>query len=98
MRHEGTVGGAAFSPDQQRVLTWSRDGTARLWDAATGQQQGPALRHEGTVGGAAFSPDQRRVLTWSEGTARLWDIGDDIDLLPVLFKLQAQATTGYAFN
>ena len=38
--------GAAFDADGRRVLTWSEDGTARLWDAATGQALTPPLKHE----------------------------------------------------
>ena len=26
------MGGAAFNRDETRILTWSTDGTARLWD------------------------------------------------------------------
>jgi hypothetical protein len=33
MKHEGEVLSAKFSPDGQRVVTASKDGTARLWDA-----------------------------------------------------------------
>ena len=32
LRHEKAVGGAAFSRDESRILTWSDDRTARLWD------------------------------------------------------------------
>jgi hypothetical protein len=35
--------------DEGRILSWSADNTLRLWDAATGQQIGPAMRHEGRV-------------------------------------------------
>ena len=42
----------AFSPDGKAVLTGSDDGTARLWDAATGQPIGrPAARGSGQCGG-----------------------------------------------
>ena len=48
---------AAFSPDGRRIVTASRDGTARVWDAATGREtatlDGP---HELTSMSAAFSP------------------------------------------
>ena len=32
-KHHGGVIGAQFSRDESRVLTWSHDKTARLWDA-----------------------------------------------------------------
>jgi hypothetical protein len=55
------------------VLTASIDGTARVWEAATGKPIGEPLRHEKEVYSAAFSPDGRFVLTASRGgTARVW--------------------------
>src|SRR5205823_1588429 len=35
--HDGPVTHAEFSPDGRRVVTASRDRTARVWDANTGQ-------------------------------------------------------------
>ena len=55
----------AFSPDGCTALTGSYDGTARLWDVATGQQKGPPLKHDYPVWTVAFSPDGRTVLTGS---------------------------------
>ena len=72
--HQGPVDGAQFSRDESRILTWSDDNTARLWDARTGKPIGPALQHQGAVRGAQFSRDESRILTWSyDNTARLWD-------------------------
>jgi hypothetical protein len=65
---------AAFSPDGARVVTAGTDGTARLWDAATGNPLGLPLKHDNIVYSAAFSPDGARVVTASwDGTVRLWD-------------------------
>ena len=61
----GSVYGAVFNRDESRILTWSDDKTARLWDAGTGQPLGPALQHEDAVRGAVFSRDESRILTWS---------------------------------
>ncbi|WP_242684326.1 TIR domain-containing protein, partial [Paraburkholderia hospita] len=74
LAHQGPVGSAAFSPDGRRVVTASRDGTARVWDAATGKQIALLTGHQGAVHSAAFSPDGQRVVTASEdNTARVWD-------------------------
>ena len=55
--------------------TASEDDTARIWDARTGLQLGPALQHGGEVAMAEFSPDGTRVVTASEDkTARVWEV------------------------
>ena len=72
--HESEVEYAAFSPDGRRVVTASRDHTARVWDAVTGEAIVGPLRHGHIVWKAAFSPDGLRVVTASQdGTARVWD-------------------------
>jgi len=72
--HEQEVEYAAFSPDGEQVVTASRDHTARVWDAVTGEAITPPLRHGHVVWKAAFSPDGLRVVTAShDGTARVWD-------------------------
>ena len=72
--HEGAVSSSCFSPDGARIVTASGDGTARLWDAATGQEILAVRGHEGGVSSASFSPDGARIATASDdGTARLWN-------------------------
>src|SRR5262245_59206950 len=55
LRHAGAVSSAQFSPDGQRVVTASDDGTARLWDAHTGVSLGGPMEHAGKVSCARFS-------------------------------------------
>ena len=56
-----------------RVLTWSEDGTARVWETASGKALSEPMKHPKGVTGARFDKDGTRVLTWSEdGTARVW--------------------------
>jgi hypothetical protein len=78
LAHEDGVMHAAFSPDGKRIVTASKDKTARLWDAATGKPIGEPLKgHDDTVRSASFSPDGRRIVTASsDKTARIWDAGD----------------------
>jgi WD40 repeat protein/serine/threonine protein kinase len=72
--HTGLVWSAAFSPDGSRVVTASRDNTARVWDATTGATVAELKGHTGEVRSAAFSPDGSRVVTASrDNTARVWD-------------------------
>jgi WD40 repeat protein/Flp pilus assembly protein TadD len=65
--------GGAFSPDSRTVISWSMDGTAQLWDAASGQKIGPSLRVGGQYLNAGFSPDGKTVWTSSEGGWQFWD-------------------------
>ncbi|XCN71832.1 MAG: hypothetical protein Q3M24_16170 [Candidatus Electrothrix aestuarii] len=74
LKHESTVMGAVFNKDETRILTWSDDSTARIWDAASGQPIAQPLKHEDRVTGAVFNKDETRILTWSrDKTARIWD-------------------------
>jgi WD40 repeat protein/serine/threonine protein kinase/Tfp pilus assembly protein PilF len=65
---------ANFSPDGQRVVTASKDGTARIWDSRTGLPLCGPLKHKSEMNWATFSPDGKRVVTASQDhTARIWD-------------------------
>jgi WD40 repeat protein len=86
MHHEGAVVYAAFSPDGRRLVTASRDNTARLWDLGGDNPVATVLEgHQNWVLHAAFSPDGRRLVTAStDKTARLWDLGGERPVATVL--------------
>ena len=80
--HTAVLFSAAFSRDGGRVFTVSQDGTARLWDAASGTQI--ALLQGGASTPASFSPDGRSVVgAGLGGAAQLWDAASG-NLLAVL--------------
>ncbi len=72
--HSDSVEMAVFDPSGQRVLTGSRDQTARLWNARTGEPLVVLSGHSGMITSVNFSPDGSLALTTSnDGTARIWD-------------------------
>ena len=98
-QHNGAIRDAKFSRDGKRLLTWSEDSTARLWQAETGMQIGQSMKHDREVLGAMFDQAEQRILTWSnDGTARLWDIGLDLDFPAKDYEIELQALTGTSFN
>ncbi len=78
--HGDAVRAVAFSPDGTRVATGSDDGSARVFDTATGTELS-RLDHGDAVYTVAFSPDGSRVATGSEdGSARVFDTATGTEL------------------
>jgi WD40 repeat protein/serine/threonine protein kinase len=73
--HTGPIWSIAVSPDGQRLITGSGDGTVRVWDAKSGHQLLPLFQHDERVIAVAISPDGKRLATgWSGvGQVTLWD-------------------------
>jgi WD40 repeat protein len=85
MGHSGDVNDLVFSADGSRLATASSDGTARVWDPRTGEQQ--LVLRGGHLGGLItsvdFSPDGRRLATAAaDGVVRIWALELD-DLVQI---------------
>jgi WD40 repeat protein len=65
LRHRRAVVTVAFSPDSRTLLTGSRDGTAKLWDAATGKLLRSYVHRDGILA-VAFHPDGTTLLAGTE--------------------------------
>jgi hypothetical protein len=79
-------------------VSGSRDGTLRLWDAATGRLGRVLTGHRWGVNAVAVLPDGHSALSsGTDGTLRLWDLtaGKEIRRLDVEDEPQARRTLNY---
>ncbi|HEX9989622.1 MAG TPA: hypothetical protein VGE45_14240 [Chloroflexia bacterium] len=72
--HTDLVNSVAWSPDGRWIATASDDNTAKVWDAANGQERATLRGHTDLVNSVAWSPDGRWIATASDdNTAKVWD-------------------------
>jgi WD40 repeat protein/Flp pilus assembly protein TadD len=80
-----TIHVAQLSPDGRQVLRAGVDGTAVVWNAATGQRIGDEMQHATAISQASFSPDGRRILTvCGDQTVHVWDMATSKEAIPAL--------------
>jgi len=73
--HTTWIDTAVFSLDGKRIVTASRDNTAKIWDAKTGKELTTLKGHIWPLTSAVFSSDGKQVLTASrDRTAKIWDV------------------------
>ncbi len=80
--HTQPVTSVCFSPNGTRILTGSSDGTAKLWEVASGRELFTLREHTNGATSACFSPDGKHILTGSDdSTAKVWDAATGRELL-----------------
>jgi WD40 repeat protein len=72
--HTNNISSARFSPDGSKIVTISRDNTAKVWNVNNGTLLQNLEYSTGDVWSAQFSPDGSKIVTASyDRTAKVWD-------------------------
>jgi WD40 repeat protein/serine/threonine protein kinase len=94
---EGPIRAIAFSPDSRKALTGGEDGTARLWDTASGEPLGEPVRHASPVLNVLFHPEGERFFTITQdGSACCWETGTQKAAGPALVHGSAIRAAGFS--
>ena len=73
LEHDDVVTSVAFFPNGKAIVSASRDGTVKIWDADTGRIQRTLTDHGGPVLSVAVSPDGKRLAAAGFGsTIVIW--------------------------
>ena len=71
--HQDSIRAVAVTGDG-RAVTGSDDGTAMVWDLASGQQLHALTGHRDSIRAVAVTGDGRAVTGSTDGTAMVWDL------------------------
>ena len=83
----------SLSADGRYAFTGGADGTARLWDVATGKELRRFAGHKAVVFGAAISADGSLVATGGyDGTVRLWYTDLNLTIADICRRLMRDFT------
>jgi WD40 repeat protein len=96
--HQKAVTALAVTCNDTWAVSASQDGTAIVWDLATGARLHTLTGHQEAVTAVALTGDGTRAVTASQdGTAIVWDLATGARLHTLLtghFQIQAIAVTG----
>jgi WD40 repeat protein len=73
--HTKQISAVTITPDEQRIISSSFDGTIRVWELETGRQLFALQSHEEPINKFALTPDNKRLISAShDGTLKVWDL------------------------
>ena len=97
--HDGEVLSAVYSPDGRRIVTASKDQTAKVWDAEMGTELFMLTGHDDQVWSAVYSPDGERIVTASgDRTAKMWDANTGQELMTLTGHEGGVMSAAYSAN
>ena len=64
-----------YLTEGQRVVSGSRDGTVRVWNLESGEQEGAPMEHESSMTDLAVTRDGTKIISGDkEGRMKVWDV------------------------
>ncbi len=73
--HTDEITYVSYSEDGKRVLSLSRDSTARIWDVETGKISKVLKGHNGAVRAGVFLEDRLQIKTYADDhSVKIWDL------------------------
>jgi len=93
--HSDGVTGVLTTSDGQKYLSYSRDGTLKLWDGNSGKMLA-SMDHGEPVNHAVFNRDSSLILSCAEdGSARIWRVADGQPAMPPMFHDDAVLSASF---
>ncbi len=80
--HTDEVTYATYNSKGEKIITLSKDSTARIWDAETGKLLVILKGHQGAVRATVFLEDEFRIKTYGDDKSiKIWDMetGNEVD-------------------
>jgi WD40 repeat protein len=78
--HKSEITYASYSSDGNRIITLSKDSTARIWDVESGKILVVLKGHKGPVRAAVFEGQVRIKTYGDDGTIKTWDMETGIEV------------------
>jgi WD40 repeat protein len=93
--HKGDITSVAVAADGALGASASKDGTVKLWDLVTGQENATLKAHTGPVLAVAFSADGKTIASaGADKTVRLWHAAAGKDK-PAVVEKEQKTLTGH---
>lgn len=73
-RAERNIEGAKLLADDKKLLIWSGNGIARIFDVASEELSGPAMEHGGQIDEVIIFDEDKQLLTIGSNVTRVWSL------------------------